>query len=60
MPTVKEMTEVIQVQPDDAMYEEISREVALERMVERGLDGSREGRVLSNEEMGRRMRTWQK
>lgn len=53
------MTEVIQSQPEDASYEEIMRELAFERMVERGLDDSRSGRVISNEEIGQRIRTWQ-
>lgn len=61
MSTVKEkMAEVIRSQPDDASYEEIMRELAFERMVTRGLEDSRQERVLSNEEMGRRMRTWRK
>lgn len=61
MSNVKEkMAEVIQSQPEDASYEEIMRELAFERMIERGLEDSREGRVISNEEMGRRIRTWQK
>ena len=61
MSNVKEkMTDVIKAQPDDASYEEIMRELAFERMVERGLADSRNGRVLSNEEMERRIRTWQK
>ncbi len=61
MSTVKEkMTEVIQSQPDDASYEEIMRELAFERMATRGLEDARQGRVLSNEEIGRRIRTWQK
>ena len=61
MSTAKEkMTEVIQSQPDDASYEEIMRELAFERMVTRGLDDSRQGRVLSSEEMQRRIPTWQK
>ena len=60
MPTVKERTEVIQAQPDDAMHGEILRELVFERMVERGLADSRQGKVVSNEEMGRRIRTWQK
>jgi predicted transcriptional regulator len=61
MSNVKDkMTEVIEAQPDDATYEEIMRELAFERMVARGLDDSREGRVLSNEEMERRMREWRK
>jgi predicted transcriptional regulator len=61
MPTVKErMKEVIQSQPDDASYEEIFRELAFERMVNRGLADFREGRVLSGDELERRIRTWQK
>jgi len=50
------MKEVIESQPDDAPYDEIMRELAFERMVEGGLADVREGRVLSNEEMGRRIR----
>lgn len=61
MSTVKEkMTEVIQSQPDDASYEEIMRELAFERMVTHGLEDARSDRVLSNEEMERRIRTWRK
>jgi len=61
MPNAKQkMAEVIQSQPEDATYEEIMRELAFERMVARGLEDSRAGRVVSNEEMERRMRTWQK
>ncbi|MCB1936950.1 MAG: hypothetical protein KDF59_13525 [Nitrosomonas sp.] len=61
MSNVKEkMTEVIQSQPEDATYDEIMRELAFERMVARGLEDSRHGRVVSNDEMQRRIRTWQK
>jgi predicted transcriptional regulator len=61
MSTVKEkMAEVIQGQPDDASYEEIMRELAFERMIELGLKDSRSGRVISNQEMRHRIRTWQK
>ena len=59
MAIVKEkMKEVIESQPDDATYEEILRELKFERMVERGLVDYREGRVISNEEMKRRIRSW--
>lgn len=54
------MKEVIESQPDDATYEEILRELAFERMVERGLEDSREGHVISNGEMGSRVRSWQR
>ena len=61
MSSVKErMTVIIQSQPEDATYEEIMRELAFERMVARGLEDSRQGRVLSNSEMGRQILTWQK
>ncbi|MEF8794146.1 MAG: hypothetical protein V5A50_10760 [Thiohalorhabdus sp.] len=61
MSSIKDrMTEVIQEQPEDATYEEILRELAFHKMVERGLADSREGRVISNEEMSRRMDEWRK
>ena len=51
---------VIDAQPDDASYEEIMRELAFEKMVDRGLTDAREGRTISNEEMGRRIALWRK
>jgi predicted transcriptional regulator len=61
MATAKEkMTEIIQNQPDDSSYDEILKELAFARMVERGLEDSKAGRTISNEEMGRRIRSWQK
>jgi hypothetical protein len=52
------MAQVVQEQPEDATYEEIMRELAFERMVARGLEDSRADRVISNDEMRRRIRTW--
>jgi len=61
MSTAKQkMAEVIQSQPDDASYEEIMRELAFERMVARGLEDSRKDRVIANEDMAQRIRTWRK
>ncbi len=61
MESVKEkMREIVEAQPDDASYDEILRELAFERMVERGLKDSKKSRVISNEEMERRTRSWQK
>ena len=61
MSAIKErMTEVIQEQPEDSSYEEILRELAFEQMIERGLRDSREGKIISNDEMQRRMSAWQK
>jgi|GEM_PF-2655457 len=39
---------------------DMMRELAFEHMVERGLADSRKGRVISNEEMRHRIRTWQR
>ena len=61
MSTAKEqITELVRRQPDDSSYDEIVRELAFELMVQRGLKDSDEGRVISNEEMKRRIKTWQK
>jgi len=61
MPTAKEkMTEIIQNQPEDSSYDEILKELAFARMVERGLKDSRSGRTISNGEMGSRISSWQK
>lgn len=61
MSNVKEkITGVIQSQTEDASYDEISQELAFERMIERGLEDSRNGRVISNEDMDHRIRSWQK
>lgn len=50
------MKDLIEEQPDDATYEEIMRELAFARMVERGLADAQEGRVISHDEVGRRIR----
>lgn len=61
MSNVKEkMTEVIQSKLENASYEEIMRELAFERMIDRGLEDSRSGRVISNDDMEHRIRSWQK
>ncbi len=54
------MVEVIQIQPEDSSYDEIMRELAFERMIERGLKDSREGMTVSNEEMKRRISVWRR
>ena len=56
----EELTRLIEKQPDDRSAEEIVREVAFHVMIQRGLADSDAGRVVSNAEMGRRIRSWQK
>lgn len=52
------MIRTIQELPDDSSYEEILRELAFARMVERGMADSAAGRAISHEEMGRRIAAW--
>lgn len=49
---------IVDDQPEDASYEEILRELAFDRMVERGLRDVRANRVLSNHEAAQKIRSW--
>jgi len=61
MATAKEhIAEIIKRQPDDSSYDEIVRELAFDLMVQRGLKDSDERRTITNEEMKRRIKMWQK
>jgi hypothetical protein len=61
MATAKEhISEIVKRQPDDSSYDEIVRELAFDLMVQRGLKDSDERRAISNDEMARRIKTWQK
>ena len=54
----QKLTRLIQSQPDDSSPDEIVRELAFHVMIERGLTDSDAKRTNSNEEMGRRIRSW--
>lgn len=61
MSTAKDdITRIVQAQPEDSSPEEIVRELAFHVMVERGLANADAGRTISNEDMARRIRSWQK
>ena len=61
MPSAKEqMSKIIHEQPDDSSYDELLRELAFARMVERGLEDSDTKRTISNTEMKHRIKTWRK
>lgn len=49
------MIRTIQELPDDSSYDEILRELAFARMIERGLADAEAGRTIDHEEMGRRI-----
>ncbi|MND05929.1 hypothetical protein D3C83_270050 [compost metagenome] len=54
------MLRLLQEQPDDSSYDELLRELAFARMIERGLADSDSGRTISHEEMGQRIAAWEK
>ncbi len=58
--TKEQMKEVIDHQPEDSSYEEILRELAFRRMIERGLKDSENGRTISNNEMKKVIKQWEK
>ena len=59
MASIKEqMIHIIHNHPDDSSYDEILKELAFHRMIEHGLADSELGRTISNQEMGRRIRSW--
>lgn len=54
----QEAAKLLESLPDDASFDEILRELAFARMVERGLADSDEGRTISHEELGKRIDSW--
>ena len=58
-PIIKQMIEIINDQPDDSSYDEILRELAFARMIERGISDSDQGLTIPVKIMERRIRTWQ-
>ena len=58
--TAKEqMIDVLRRQPDDSSYEELLRELAFERMVERGLDELDRGQFVTHEAVLTEMKSWE-
>ena len=61
MSTAKDtMADIIARQPDDSSYDEILRELAYARMVNRGLDDSDAGHTVPDDEIKRKIESWRK
>ncbi len=59
MVTAKQaMIQLLEQQPDDSSADELLREIAFSRMVERGLADSDQGRTIEHEEMAERIASW--
>ena len=61
MSTAKdELIQLVEAQPENSSPEEIVRELVFHLMVQRGLADADAGRVITDAEMGRRIRLWTK
>jgi len=57
--TAKEnVRQLLDEMPDDASYRDIEYHIYLRRKVEQGLEDARQGRVLEQEEVEKRMAKW--
>jgi hypothetical protein len=56
----KTAEKIIQSLPDDSSYDEILKELAFSRMIEKGLDDSKNNRTISNKEMKQKIQQWQR
>ncbi len=60
MSTAKDqLKQIIESQPEDSSYDDILRELAFKRMVDKGLEDVKNDNVVSNEVMEERIREWQ-
>jgi len=54
----EELSKLIESQPEESTLEEISRALAFHLMIMRGLADADAGRVISDEEMAQRIKSW--
>jgi hypothetical protein len=54
----QEAKKIIDSLPEDTSYDEILRELAFDRMIQKGLKDSKENKAISNKEMSNRIKQW--
>lgn len=54
----QEAKRIIDSLPEDASYDEILKELAFDRMIQKGLKDSKENKTISNNEMSNRIKQW--
>jgi len=60
MSTAKDqIKQVLEEKPDDSIYDELLKELAFKRMIDRGLADVDAKNTLSNKEMKHRIKSWQ-
>ena len=55
-----QIKQVLDSQPDDSSYDEILKELAFKRMIDKGLVDVKAENTISNQEMKHRIKSWQK
>ena len=54
----QEARKIIDSLPEDTSYDEILKELAFDRMIQRGLKDSSENKTITNQEMQNRIKKW--
>ncbi len=54
----QEMKKIIDSLPDDSSYDEILKELAFDRMIQKGLKDSKENKTISNTQMKNKIKQW--
>lgn len=49
---------IIDSLPEDTSYDEILKELAFDRMIQKGLKNSQDNKTISNQEMKNRIKQW--
>jgi predicted transcriptional regulator len=55
----QQMILILEQQPEDSSYDELLRELAFRRMIDRGLADVEAGRTVDNAEARRQIKSWQ-
>jgi predicted transcriptional regulator len=55
----QQMITILEQQPEDSTFDELLRELAFSRMIDRGLEDVKAGRTVENEEVRRQIKSWQ-
>jgi len=58
MTAPKQAIKIIDSLPEDTSYDEILKELAFDRMIQRGLKDSNEKKTISNQEMKNKIKQW--
>ena len=58
MTAPQQAIKIIDSLPEDTSYDEILKELAFDRMIQRGLKDSNENKTISNQEIKNKIKQW--